>query len=326
MAPRWGNKTMSQTERILFIDRRIRLNGKTTIFETAKKFEVSVRQVKRDIEYLRDRLQAPIIYDRKIKGYIYETEFHSLEFADQSLMLFYVMIKSLAENHHYIPIYSNEILKQLESGIPEEYREVCERVSYQFPKADVMAPEYFATICEAVKSRKCLEITYINVNQETSRRVVEPELLINYDGSWYMICYDRTHEGIRTFHISRITAISATNEKFIKHPKEYKEELQSIVSGSFGIFKGKSVSNVKIRFYDAAARIVESQTWHRDQKFRWIGKDKHVAELSFPVANFTEVLGKTLSYGSLAEPVQPKKFVDMWKEEIKKLYEKASAD
>ena len=115
---------MSQTERILFIDRRIRLNGKTTIFETAKKFEVSVRQVKRDIEYLRDRLQAPIIYDRKIKGYIYETEFHSLEFADQSLMLFYVMIKSLAENHHYIPIYSNEILKQLESSIPEEYHAV----------------------------------------------------------------------------------------------------------------------------------------------------------------------------------------------------------
>ena len=65
---------MSQTERILFIDRRIRLAGKTTINETADKFEVSVRQVKRDIEYLRDRLQAPIIYDRKLKGYIYICE------------------------------------------------------------------------------------------------------------------------------------------------------------------------------------------------------------------------------------------------------------
>ncbi|MCR4712948.1 MAG: WYL domain-containing protein [Treponemataceae bacterium] len=314
---------MSQTERILFIDRRIRLAGKTTINETADKFEVSVRQVKRDIEYLRDRLQAPIIYDRKLKGYIYETEFHSLEFADQSLMLFYVMIKSLAENHHYIPIYSNEILKQIESSIPEEYREVCDRVSYQFPKADVMAPEYFATICEAVKNRKCLEITYTNLSNETSKRVVEPELLINYDGSWYMICYDRTRDGIRTFHISRILDISATKEKFIKHSKEYKEELKRLVSDSFGIFKGKSVSNVKIRFYDAAARIVESQTWHRDQKFRWTDKNKRIAELSFPVANFTEVLGKTLSYGSLAEPVKPKAFVDMWKEEIRKLAENA---
>ena len=317
---------MSQTERILFIDRRIRLNGKTTINETAEKFEVSVRQVKRDIEYLRDRLQAPIIYDRKNKGYIYETEFHSLEFADQSLMLFYVMIKSLAENHHYIPIYSNEILKQLENSIPEEYREVCERISYQFPKAEVMAPEYFATICEAVKNRKCIEITYCKLNNEISQRIVEPEQLINYDGSWYMICFDRSREAIRTFNMSRITAIFAAKEKFLRHNKEYREELQRIVLGSFGIFKGNSVSNVKIRFYGAAARIVESQTWHRDQKFRWIGKskkDRNVAELSFPVANFTEVLGKTLSFGSLAEPVYPKRFVDMWKEEIRKLSEKA---
>ena len=92
-----------------------------------------------------------------------------------------------------------------------------------------------------------------------------------------------------------------------------------MISSGYGIFKGKEVSSAKIRFYDAAARIVESQVWHNDQKFRWIDKDKTVAELTFPVANFTEVLGKTLSFGCLAEPVRPKKFVEMWKEEIKKL-------
>ena len=154
---------MSQTERILFIDRQIRLAGKVTIQETADKFEVSIRQVKRDIEYLRERILAPIIYDRKIKGYIYEKEYNSLAFADQSLILFYVMIKSLTESNHYIPIYSDDILKQLVGSIPEEYRSVCERVSYQFPKAGVMKPEFFAVICEALKNKTCVEIKYCNV-------------------------------------------------------------------------------------------------------------------------------------------------------------------
>ena len=310
---------MSQTERILFIDRQIRLAGKVTIQETADKFEVSIRQVKRDIEYLRERLQAPLIYDRKNKGYVYEEDYNALAFADQSLMLFYVMIKSLADSHHYIPIYSNELLEQLEKSIPEEYREVCSRISYQFPKAGVMKPEFFAIICEAVKNRTCVEITYSNVKNQFSRRVVEPEHLINYDDAWYMICFDRAHEEIRTFNISRISDISATKEKFLRHGKDYRAELLNMISSGYGIFKGKEVSSAKIRFYDAAARIVESQVWHNDQKFRWVDKDKTVAELTFPVANFTEVLGKTLSFGCLAEPVRPKKFVEMWKEEIGQL-------
>ena len=313
---------MSQTERILFIDRQIRLAGKVTIQETADKFEVSIRQVKRDIEYLRERLLAPVLYDRKNKGYIYEEDYNALAFADQSLMLFYVMIKSLADSHHYIPIYSNEILSQLEKSIPEEYREVCERISYQFPKVGVMKPEFFAIICEAVKTRTCVEIKYSNVKNQFSSRVVEPEHLINYDDSWYMICYDRTHEEIRTFNISRISDISATKEKFLRHGKEYRAELLSAISSGYGIFKGKDVSSVKIRFTDVAARIVESQVWHAEQKFVWKDKDHTVAELSFPVANFTEVLGKTLSFGSMAEPLRPKKFVDMWKEEIKKMAQK----
>lgn len=311
---------MSQTERILFIDRQIRLAGKTTIDEVVKKFEVSARQVKRDIEYLRERLMAPVLYDRKNKGYVYEEEFNDLAFADQSLMLFYVMIKSLADSHHYIPIYSNELLKQLESSIPEEYRAVCSRISYQFPKAGVMKPEFFAIICEAVKNRTCVKIQYSNVNNELSSREVEPEHLINYDDSWYMICYDRTKEGIRTFNISRITDISASKEKFLRHGKEYREELLSTISSGYGIFKGKDTYSVRIRFYDAAARIVESQVWHNEQQFQWIGKDKKIAELTFPVANFTEVLAKTLSFGALAEPLKPKKFVDMWKDEIRKMY------
>ena len=58
---------MSQTERILFIDRKLRSQGSFTISQVCKEFEISSRQVKRDIEYMRDRFEAPIDWDFKEK-------------------------------------------------------------------------------------------------------------------------------------------------------------------------------------------------------------------------------------------------------------------
>ena len=60
---------MSQTERILYIDRNLRTDRYLTVQDVADYFEVSTRQVKRDIEYLRDRFNAPIVFDR-IKKFI----------------------------------------------------------------------------------------------------------------------------------------------------------------------------------------------------------------------------------------------------------------
>ncbi len=52
---------MSQFERIACIDRLLREQGSVRTTEVAERFEVSGRQVKRDIEYLRDRLDAPVV-------------------------------------------------------------------------------------------------------------------------------------------------------------------------------------------------------------------------------------------------------------------------
>ena len=38
-------------------------------------FEISARQAQRDIEYLRDSMNAPLVYCAKKRGYAYEQEF-----------------------------------------------------------------------------------------------------------------------------------------------------------------------------------------------------------------------------------------------------------
>lgn len=311
---------MSQTERILYLDRKIRTNGKVTIKETSEHFEISTRQIKRDIEYLRDRFNAPLIYDTTIKGYRYENAFNKLAFADQKLILFYVIIKSLTESGHYIPIYSDDIITNIEKDVPADYRSVCNKISYQIPQTAYINADFFIDICDGMRDRKCLLIKYINLKDEISERIIEPEQLINYSGNWYILCWDQKHSSLRTFNISRIQSVKITKTMFSKHDKNYKNELKSYISDSFGIFKGQKKSNVKIRFLGYAAKIVESQIWHPEQKIKK-NTDNESIDISFPVADFTEVLSKILSFGKSAKPLEPPELVQLWKKEITEMFD-----
>jgi predicted DNA-binding transcriptional regulator YafY len=318
---------MSQTERILYIDRVLRSKGRITTAETATHFEVSTRQIKRDIEYLRDRFNAPLVYDAKIRAYCYDRAFRDLQFADQKMVLFYVILKSLSENEHYIPVYSEEIISNFEQLVASDYLPVCNKISFQIPQTDLLDPEYFMTVCDALRDRSCLQIIYLNVKGSMSERIIEPEHIINYGGNWYMICWDRLKSSLRTFHFSRIMSMQLTGTPFTDHTTDwhseefssYDEELHSYISGSFGIFKGKTLALARIRFYGPAIHIVKTQIWHPSQS---VIEDREkdgtsYLEMSVPVANYTEILSRILAFGSQARPLEPPELCHLWKKEIK---------
>ena len=309
---------MSQMERILYIDRCIRKSGKITIREVSDFFEVSVRQVKRDIEYMRDRLDAPLVYKKSLPGYIYEAPYRHLEFADQTLMLFYVVMKSLSENQHYIPVYTDEVLSKISEEVPKDYRNVCSHISYQMSSSENINSEFFMAICESLRRQTCLNLYYCNLKNEHSERLVEPEQLINYGGIWYLICFDHSTNTFRTFNMSRIEKVSETQESFFVHDEAYKTSLSDYLSGGFGIFKGNKHSSVTVRFYAVARRIVATQVWHPEQTV--IENDaEDYTELTFPASDFTEVLSKILSFGKNARPIEPPELVALWKSEIQSL-------
>ncbi len=60
---------MSQSERIFYILRLFDERGGVTTRDVVQMFEVSERQAKRDIEYMRDRLGAPITWKRESNRY-----------------------------------------------------------------------------------------------------------------------------------------------------------------------------------------------------------------------------------------------------------------
>jgi predicted DNA-binding transcriptional regulator YafY len=71
-------KFKPQFRRLMFIDRKIREQTYPNCVSLAAEWEVSEKTIQRDIEYLRDELDAPIAYDSLKHGYHYTEENYSL--------------------------------------------------------------------------------------------------------------------------------------------------------------------------------------------------------------------------------------------------------
>jgi predicted DNA-binding transcriptional regulator YafY len=67
-----GNRMgKNQLERILEIDRILHDRGSCSKEELSARFEISEKSVERDFSYMRDRLAAPLSYDRFKNLYVY---------------------------------------------------------------------------------------------------------------------------------------------------------------------------------------------------------------------------------------------------------------
>src|SRR4051794_13355729 len=64
---------MDRTERFYKIDRLLRQNRYVPVERFLSELDVSLATFKRDIEYMRSRLHAPIVWDRENSGYGFTT-------------------------------------------------------------------------------------------------------------------------------------------------------------------------------------------------------------------------------------------------------------
>lgn len=79
MANRTNVSSYTIIERLLFINKKISNNLYPNPKELARDLEVSVPTIYRDINFLRDRLRAPLEYDSFNMGYYYSSPFNLFE-------------------------------------------------------------------------------------------------------------------------------------------------------------------------------------------------------------------------------------------------------
>ena len=298
-------------ERFAWFHDRVRTGKYPNASSLSRKFEVSKKTAQRDIEFIRDRLSAPLFYDKTLKGYLYEDEsfFLPLTYLSSDEITSLLLAKKVLQGISGGSIRNelSSILKKITNILQEHIDEadaVDRAFSFQMIQYSPVDDRVFKDLLGACVKKRSINFTYYSPgNDEYTERTVDPYHVLDYMGTCYLIAFCRLRGSMRSFVLGRISRHTLLQEGFkVREGFNLKEYLNA----SFGIYKGRPQGHVTLKFSPSRARWIRNQVWHRDQKTK-ILEDGSLL-LSFPVASFFEVEMEVLKHGADVEVISPKSF------------------
>lgn len=308
---------MSQTERINYIGRTCVERGGVSLREIAEEFGVTERTAGRDIEYMRNRMDAPIEFNRKNHRYELVKPWGDYTNIEERMIILSAYMNSLLDTIPLGSTMNSDLKNTISQGLSLKGRRVLENVEYRAQSIDLPDYSIFKQVTEAISRNCALRISYSNIKDEHSEdRIIEPLRLINYSSTWYIVAYDHKSKELRSFHLSRIQSIEL--EKKIDIRSIPANDMNAFLHNSFGIFLGKENQLCTIRFSGIAAKVVSTQIWHRDQKM--VKNEDGTIDLTVPARNFDELINRVLSFRGDGKPLSPERFVLEYNEVVNKMY------
>ena len=274
--------------------------------------EVSPATFKRDLEFLRDRMNAPIIYDRFHNGYCldpnvkdYKIEMPGLWFSQSeatALALMEHLLSSLDQSGllgpHIQPLRA--IIDQI-LGPETPSKELRKRIKVLGMFSRKTSIENFGEIGAALLQRKKLQINfYSKGNNENTDREISPLRMIYYRDNWYLDAYCHLRDGLRSFAIDGIRTAEILDKKAVEVSEK---ELKENFTESYGIFSGKATKICKLKFSPNRARWVSTENWHPKQVGVTQTDGSYILE--FPFNQDFELIMDIMKYGSDVEVLKP---------------------
>jgi predicted DNA-binding transcriptional regulator YafY len=75
-------------------------------------------------------------------------------------------------------------------------------------------PKHLTVIAAACRDRECLRFVYRRRDGTTSRRLVEPQSLVNHGRRWYLVAWDLRRQDWRTFRLDRLARATSSGVRF----------------------------------------------------------------------------------------------------------------
>ncbi len=283
----------------------------------SEEIEVNPKTIRRDIEFMRERLDLPIAYDSSRFGYHYTsqvTSFPTLQISEGELFALLVAEKAL---HQYrgTPFEKPLLgaLRKLERTLPDtvslNLADWEQTISFRTSAVPVQDLPLIDQLSRAATAREELRIQYRKPNRQPEERVVHPYHVANVNGDWYLFAFDRMRNAIRTFVPSRIIQIEPTGQTF---PRPAKFDLDRLLSDSFGIHSSQGEFAVVVQFTAEVADYIREKRWHPSQALRPLPGGG--VELSFRLGSLVEVRRWILGWGAAARVIGPEPLVREMKE------------
>ncbi|MFG6440085.1 helix-turn-helix transcriptional regulator [Roseateles sp. LKC17W] len=304
---------MDRTERFYKIEHLIRSRGCVSFAELIAALEVSPATLKRDLAYLRERLDAPIEYDAGENGYRFGQQWrggkHELpgvwfnEAELHALLTMQQMLAGLDEQgivgRHLQPMF-DKITGML--GVDAaEADELRRRVRLIGTARRRVASDCFETVGSAVVKRRRLAIRYRKKRDgAASEREVSPQRLVHHRHAWYLDAWCHASDGYRRFALDGIEAATLLEAGARPVPLA---ELEAELDQGYGIFAGGTPREAELLFSAEAAAWVSREEWHPAQRSEFLPDGRW--RLQLPYVDDTELLMDLLRHAGQVAVVAP---------------------
>ncbi len=299
---------------MLKIHDELRRGAMVNCTKLMKSLEVSRKTIVRDIAFMRDRLDLPIEFDVQIQAYRYTqpvNAFPTVHMTEGELLALLVAQRAL-EQYRGTPFH-----RQLEVAFEKLAGGLRDRISFS-PADELRAVSFkniglgrtdlavFNALSSAVLRQAEVTFDYRKPGDaRKSPRRVQPYHLANRENSWYLVGYDVTRDGLRTFALPRIGGVAVTKEHFAR-PADFSPE--KFFASALGVLGGTGNYTVVIRFAAAVAERVREREWHESQEMRELPNG--ALELRLKLGALMEVEQWILGWGAAAEVIGPEELRD----------------
>ena len=174
-----------------------------------------------------------------------------------------------------------------------------------------IAKEVWAATANALREKTQLEIDYKKPTGDSSRRLVEPLVLVHMNWDWFLAALDPEDGKTKTFYLARIKEAKNTNFHFTP-PKDF--DAAKHFGDSIGLYVGGKPFRFKVRVAKEIAPWITEVRWHPAQKLEALKNGDVVLDL--PAGSLIEAKRFVLSLGRFGKALGPKELVGEMRAEI----------
>lgn len=310
-APSKGN-LVDRTERFYRIQDLLRQRKKLTMRELQDELAVSRSTLCRDIDYLRDRLGVPLMWNPQLRAYQMlkeedgRHELPGIWFSEpeiHALLSMMELINRLEPEGLLAPKVrplKERLYELLEQGTGSA-TETAKRIRIIPMAQRAVDKELFQDLVTGLVNRKRLGIQHFSRQSgKTTERQISPQRLIYYRDNWYLDAFCHLRDDLRSFAVDAIK-----NAKLLEKPAVTLGDtaLQDFFEQSYGIFNGTPKHVAKLRFTPFRSQWVSKEVWHPNQRGQYLPDGSY--ELDIPYGEDQELIQDILKNGNDVEVIAP---------------------
>ncbi|MBP8116665.1 MAG: WYL domain-containing protein [Nitrospira sp.] len=314
-------KAYSQADRLARMLRAL-ASRSMTVQDLAEAFEVTKRQVYRDLDRIHEEGHPLEQSDgdgektwRLPPGYkglppimVSPYELMALHFAKRHLD--YLTGTPFVED-------LGSLIKKIEVGLSHRVFNHLARINQVFLPRSVPVRNYVGqkVVLKQLQKALLLQCTVVLQHRrpgydEPAEHRVDPYVLLLYQFGLYLVGYSHRAQALRMFAVERIVSVEVLEDRF-NLPEELK--LDQIYENLFGLVD-EPAQTVRIQFASDVAYLVKERRWHPSQQNE-VQEDGSVIA-TFSAGGMEELTSWILSWGPAARVLEPQALVESVKAQL----------